>query len=57
MRTKIYSIRSMSSNYVNLKTYQKMKKSTRILLRVAVTIVAYILFTDPWPLNKKNDHE
>gem|GEM_PF-5256141 len=34
-----------------------MKKSTRILLRVAITIVAYILFTDPWPLNKTNDHE
>lgn len=34
-----------------------MKKSTKILLRVVVTIVAYILFTDPWPLNKTNDHE
>ena len=34
-----------------------MKKSTRILLRVVVMIVAYILFIDPWPLNKKDNHE
>ena len=48
---------TMSSKFVNLKIIRKMKKSTRILLRVAITIVAYILFTDPWPLNKTNDHE
>ena len=31
-----------------------MKTSTRILLRVALTLVAYVLLTDPWPLNRKN---
>jgi hypothetical protein len=30
-----------------------MRRSTRFLLRVAITIVAYVLLTDPWPLNKK----
>jgi len=30
-----------------------MKTSTRILLRVAITIVAYVLLVDPWPLNRK----
>ena len=30
-----------------------MKKSTRIMLRVAVTIIAWVLLVDPWPLKDK----
>ena len=34
-----------------------MKKSTRIMLRVAVTIITWMLLVDPWPLKDKNDYE
>lgn len=30
-----------------------MRRSTRFLLRVAITIVTYVILVDPWPLNKK----
>ena len=32
-----------------------MKTSTRFMLRVAVTIVAWVLLVDPWPLKSDND--
>ncbi len=34
-----------------------MEKSTKIMLRVAVTIIAWVLLVDPWPLKNKNDYE
>jgi len=45
-----YIRRQVKSNF---KTSKKKKTSTRFLLRVALTLVAYVLLTDPWPLNRK----